>query len=478
MKNSNNSKLPDKIIVPEIFSNGNIVREKKIYHIKNWINGRIKTDLDIENNGFEGEGFVINKNGEPVIYNENLFIGLPETDKDIKKVSTNPDSENNLNKEIRNFLGNGLFYEKKVNITRELYLPCIETSFNKGYNIKELFIKIIQSYKELISFIESKNLLYTPLGNMPLYTKNIPNFGNNYYKYLFETRDGLDIAYFRGAGFQLHKGIENYKLAVYTYNKIRHLLPLFLVLSENSPFVDNEYRGNLSERTSTKCDWKMTGIPDAIDNNFLNHLQDWLNSTIKSVTPYYFAVRYPRIDIKTIENCSMDMVSDILIMCTLIDLYYRITERLKIAFLEKEKLPTKLFGKDNNSFVETNVIKENFHRSIRYGTNVKYSLLGEKEYSFKEYMDNLLTFIETIPSVFPEFVSNIFNITCQDPTKKIIGNIIDNGNLAEKTLKDFSLYKKNPINPIKINKEDIKKYLIKSAKHFSEQISKIIINNQ
>jgi gamma-glutamyl:cysteine ligase YbdK (ATP-grasp superfamily) len=137
--------------------------------------------------------------------------------------------------------------------------------------------------------------------------------------------------------------MENYELSVFVFNKIRHLLPFFSVLSQNSPFHEETFRGNLSERTASKFSWKMTGIPQGIDNNFLSDLQTWLNATIKSPTPYFYAVRYPRIDIKTIENCSMDMVSDVKLIIALIDIYYRLTEKLKMDFLDKNPLPKELF---------------------------------------------------------------------------------------------------------------------------------------
>jgi hypothetical protein len=87
----------------------------------------------------------------------------------------------------------------------------------------------------------------------------------------------------------------------------------------------------------------MVGIPDAIDENFYMHLQKWLDTTIKSVTPYYYAVRYPRVDIRTIENCSMDMVHDIGIMIMIMDIYYRATEKLRNHYISGDPLPQNIF---------------------------------------------------------------------------------------------------------------------------------------
>ena len=87
----------------------------------------------------------------------------------------------------------------------------------------------------------------------------------------------------------------------------------------------------------------MVGIPDTIDESFYEQLQVWLNSSIKSVTPYYYAVRYPRVDIRTIENCSMDMVHDVPLLICLIDLNYRLTEKLRTHYQSREPLPQDIF---------------------------------------------------------------------------------------------------------------------------------------
>ncbi len=152
----------------------------------------------------------------------------------------------------------------------------------------------------------------------------------------------------------------------------------------------------------------MTGIPESISTQFLSDLQRWLHATIKSVTPYYFAVRYPRVDIRTIENCSMDTVSDVPLMCALIDLYYRITEKLKLCYVGNAPLPRNLFGDNDHSAIETSVIRENYHRGIRFGTDATYSMLGDGNYSFREYLENLYEFVRDVPSVFPDFVKRAF----------------------------------------------------------------------
>ncbi|MDD2486906.1 MAG: glutamate-cysteine ligase family protein [Candidatus Gracilibacteria bacterium] len=465
------------VIVPEINHKGQLIKERRIYDTSHWVSGKINAtiDSDRQQNGFEGEGFVIDNEGSVMIYSEDRFIPIDEV-QCIETNSENGNSEQNLNSDISQNSENGLFSNGKAHISQELYLPCIEFSFDKGYGSKELFENIINTYSEIMGYLGNNGLLYLPSGNMPITTKNYPNLANEYYKYLFEARDGYDIAYFRGAGFQLHKEMDNYELAVYTYNKIRHLLPMFLTLSENSPLSNNEYHGNLSERISTKCDWKMTGIPESINNDFLSDLQRWLNSTIKTVTPYYFAVRYPRVDINTIENCAMDTVSDIPLMCALTDLYYRLTEKLKMTFVEGGALPREIFGDNDESGVETHVIRENYHRSIRYGTDVEFTILGNGNIGFKEYMGNVYRFIEDIPSIFPENISDEFGYSKTDATQSIINEIIDGGNLAEKTLKDLGIAKKMPINPISVNESEIRRYLLHMSENFRNQIN-LITNN-
>ena len=135
-----------------------------------------------------------------------------------------------------------MFANRIARFTRELYLPTGEISFNNGYTPQDMLGILIKSLQEFTKTLKQQGVMFLPLGNVPVTTLNIPNMSSPYYKYLFQERDGFDIASFRGQALQLHKGIEDKDLAIYTFNKIRHLLPYFLVLSANSPIHNNIYR--------------------------------------------------------------------------------------------------------------------------------------------------------------------------------------------------------------------------------------------
>ncbi len=131
-----------------------------------------------------------------MIFNGSGFQSA-ENVEDIRPICENPTSEETLNREIRGSSGNGVFGREIARISQELYLPCIEFSFNTGFGTDDLFRNILRAYGELDHYLSEKGLAYLPSGNMPVVTKNLPNLANEYYRYLFEIRDGYDIAYFR-----------------------------------------------------------------------------------------------------------------------------------------------------------------------------------------------------------------------------------------------------------------------------------------
>jgi gamma-glutamyl:cysteine ligase YbdK (ATP-grasp superfamily) len=166
-----------------------------------------------------------------------------------------------------------MFADRIAKFTRELYLPTGEISFNSGYTPEDMLQILLKTLQEFTKILKQQGAMFLPLGNMPVTTLDVQNMQSSYYGYLFNERDGKGIARFRGQALQLHKGIEDKDLAIYTFNKIRHLLPYFLVLSANSPIHNNVYSGNVSERTITKASWKMVGIPGSIDEHFFQDLQ-------------------------------------------------------------------------------------------------------------------------------------------------------------------------------------------------------------
>lgn len=463
-----------KIYVPSITHGSTELKKPQAFDISDWNSDGKKSTLD--DAWFEAEGFVINREGKPVVWGKSWFQEIPEKDEKILEVSRYPNWEDDINR-ILSENTRWLFRDKIVKVTQELYLPSIEISFNQWYSPTEMIRKVLLSFQELADSLEKYHVSFLPLGNLPVETPNVPNFANHYYEYLFNIRDGFDIVEFRGAALQLHKGIEDKHLAIYTFNKIRHLLPFFLALTGNSPFYNGRYRGNISERTSTKSSWKMVWIPDAIDDTFYKQLQEWLNVTIKSVTPYYYAVRYPRVDIRTIENCSMDMVHDVRVMIACFDLYYRITEKIREHYFSQEPLPESLFGNDSGCMVETNVIRENFHRAIRHWTKtqfarVKWPCNGQ---DIKSISEALLKWIQDTPTTVPtEVQKRLWICNNTDFTMYMLSDIIQNGNLWERTITQFGLQNDTIINPIHIPTKYLQEFMKTSADSFRAQVNDIL----
>lgn len=458
------------IHVPPIMHEWVTIKDWRSFDISDWVSWESTTAT--ENSWFEAEWFVVDQEWNPLVYGKSGFQRIPETDQDILDLARYPKGELDINNSLSMKL-EGLFQNKVAKITQELYLPSIEISFNKGYSPTEMIRKVLLSFRELGDGLEEYGASFVPLGNLPISTPNVPNFANHYYEYLFNIRDGYDIAEFRGAALQLHKGIQDKNLAIYIFNKIRHLLPFFLAISWNSPFHKGIFRGNVSERTSTKSLWKMVWIPDAIDETFYSQLQEWLNTTIKSVAPYYYAVRYPRVDIRTIENCSMDMVHDVRIMIACMDLYYRITEKLWEHFTSNNPLPEKIFGRDSGCMIETNIIRENFHRAIRWGTETKFALAWTEsgEQNLESLTQELLKWISNIPSTVPEDIQRKLRIPeSTDFSAYILSQIIKNWNLGERTIKDFGLKKWPVINPLAIPTPDLQQLMKSVADSFRTQI--------
>lgn len=466
----------ENIIVPQIEHNWKILKEEQVYTVKDWINWNVWKilDLNIESNWFEWEWFILDEKWDLVLYDKVFKTMKTQTDDYLNNLQYIWDNEESLNNSIKDFDSNSNFWKEEANITQELFLPAIEISFNKWYSVNEIFNKVIWSYADLIKYLESQNLTYFPWWNYPIEVRNINNYANEYYKYLFSERDGFHIGDFRWTWLQLHKMMDNYELSIYTFNKIRHLLPIFNILTQNSPIMNWLYKWNLSERTVSKYDWKMTWIPDTIDNNFILEMQDWLNSSIKTVTPYYYAVRYPRVDIKTIENAAMDTVSDVTILIAVMDLYYRITEKLKKDFIESNPLPKELFWIDTWTSIETNVIRENYNRGVRYWTQTKLHIFWQKDYNFWNLLDELFKYIEDIPSCIPNNMKlKLWFSNDIDITSNILFDVVKNWNLAEKTVKELwlTLYKWDSII---VNSEEIKKIMLEQSKTFSNQIKTII----
>jgi hypothetical protein len=460
------------ITIPAITDNWALLKPSRTFDISDW---QMPRENDPNNLWFESEWFVIDTEGNPLVFGNGWFQNIPTSPDEIERLSRYPSWEQEINT-ILSSRTQWVFRGKVARITQELYLPSIEISLDKGYAPRDLFRVIFQAFWELYDGLETSGALYLPSGNLPIETPNVPNFANSYYEYLFRERDGFDIADFRWAALQLHRWVEDQRMAVYTFNKIRHLLPFFLALTGNSPIHNNKFRWNVSERTSTKSAWKMTGIPDAIDDTFFSQLQEWLDTTIKSVTPYYYAVRYPRVDIRTIENCSMDMVDDVGIMVACMDLYYRICEKLKQHFLSGEDLPEGIFGKDSSCMVETNVIRENFHRSIRHGTKTRFAKVwwNSREQNFEALSQGLIEWIDDVPTIFPEYIANRLWIHGSDATRHILSQVLSGWNLWERTIKELWLNKDRIIHPQVIPTHILQQFMVERAQWFRDQVRQIL----
>lgn len=458
------------ITVPEVTHAWTLMKWKKEYDISDW-DWRNTSEANL---WFEAEGFMIDSEGYPIVYGKGWFQKIPKDIDELSAISLYPSWEEDVNNEIKHIAS--IYSNWVARITQELYMPSLEISLDKGYTPSELIRKAIESLRWLDGLAKSKDAYFLPLGNLPIHTENVPNLANEYYRYLFHVRDGFDIANFRWAALQIHKWMDDKNLAIYTFNKIRHLLPLFLSLAWNSPIHEWKYRWNISERTSTKSSWKMVGIPDTIDESFYEQLQVWLNSSIKSVTPYYYAVRYPRVDIRTIENCSMDMVHDLPVLVSLIDLNYRITEKLKFHYQERVSLPCDIFWEDSWCMVETNIIRENFNRATRLGTKTEFLQLGTGiTRTTKEILDSILDWVKDVPSIIPWDIQQWLWYTGTDMTPLVLGKVCNNWNLWEQTLAELWVDRNLSIlwTPRVIPEEVLRSHCLNVSQRFREQLQSI-----
>jgi len=476
----NNNNITD-IIIPSISIWWNVIKKAETYNVSNWQNWVISSiantlkDGGLTSSWIEIEYLPIGNDWIPRIVYEWKIIPLPTDTRFIKEIESYRNGEVDINRMISNFWeGENAFRDDEAFLSIELRRGTQELSFANGYNIKSFFRTLISTLGELDDFLGSQDLTMYLWWNMPYTAPNINNYSNKYYEYLIKVRDkNYNLWDHRWNWIQYHVAMENYNQAIYTYNNIRHILPLFLALWANSPFWDGEHRWFLSERMQTKAEIykEKTGIPEQINEDYLTHLQEQITKWIKTVTPFYYDIRYPRVDIKTLENCTPDTVNDIWLMFAMYDIYFRVAQKLKKNILDgtKNNLPSELFGQQevNNSHQEQ--LNNNMKQVNVEGTNANIQI-DNTNISVKETLEILLRWIEDIPCQLPDFIRTPLNIPNEtDATNYIISEILNNGNLAEKTLKDFGIKRrKNKI--IRPNLDEIKKYMHNSWIEFREQL--------
>jgi hypothetical protein len=161
----------------------------------------------------------------------------------------------------------------------------------------------------------------------------------------------------------------------------------------------------------------------------------------------------------------------------IMDIYYRATEKLRNHYISGDPLPQNIFWQDTNCMIETNVMRENFHRAIRKWTKTNLSILWNKnDTEFSLYINYILEWIESVPSIFPENIKiSLWIPSNTDGTKHIVNKIIRLGNLWEQSIRD--LWLKNTTNwwrSIHIPKTRIREYSIGIWKHFRQQVNSIL----
>lgn len=171
---------------------------------------------------------------------------------------------------------------------------------------------------------------------------------STHYRWLVE-RDGHDtLAALEGmSGLQMHVERINAENAVATARALAYCVPVFAGLAASSPIRDGRYAGNSSERLVTKLGMPLSGLPQTSALRDMAGTRAHLDAssrTLRSVSPGYYFVRLPRVELGTIENCVMDMVPDLPLASALMRLHVLLADRVSQAMLREETLPRELFG--------------------------------------------------------------------------------------------------------------------------------------
>ena len=94
------------------------------------------------------------------------------------------------------------------------------------------------------------------------------------------------------------------------------------------------FRGYNSERLQRKMGLPMNGVPPYLQDfkNYISYLEIFLgqasSDTIQNVSPGYYYLRLPRIELGTIELCACDTSPDLQLTLALFDLYTRVCKKI------------------------------------------------------------------------------------------------------------------------------------------------------
>lgn len=422
-------KVPKSITVPAIHSRtGELVRAGKTYHIGEW---RAEKPAAHPTYGMEAEGKILDHGGSHLAWDGEKFAKFP-TGAALEKYCRNAGSVASINAAIAKMVP--VYRDRVAKVTEELYKPDLEISMNGGHAAAKLFRDTAAAALGMMEFAEKHGGNFHPVGYSPFAAPDAPNLSTPYARYLIGERDGSILTEFRGAALQLHAAMEDVELAIFAFNGMRHLAPLFLALSANSPFRDGRYGGHASERTLRKRLWLQSGTHPAIDGNFFAHLQEYLDwGVAKSATPHYHPTRLPRVDIPTIEMCSADSVDDLPLTFALADLYFRSAHRMRLAHFEKKALPKSLFGIESS--LTTKVLDENLDQAARFGTRGQFVVSPDSRVSVRSQLERLFEWIDSRKGcecmVPAKYAALLGHAGSRDFTREVLTRTAELGNPAE-----------------------------------------------
>ncbi|HRI35598.1 MAG TPA: hypothetical protein PK765_00555 [bacterium] len=241
-------------------------------------------------------------------------------------------------------------------IAEEVSPHVVELNFDPG-PAQDFWRDYVVLQRDFFRACQGEGIEPLPFGLVPFANEeaarrrlreSVTSHPSMHYRWLVE-RDGLDtLASLEGmCGLQVHVERQNGENAVVTARTLAYCVPLFAGLAASSPIRDGRYAANASERIGIKLGMPLSGIPQAPALRDLASVRAHLDAsarTLRSVSPGYYFVRLPRVELATIENCTMDMVPDLSIASILMHLHVLISDRVAEAMLLGEPLPSHIFG--------------------------------------------------------------------------------------------------------------------------------------
>lgn len=415
------------IVVPPIHNNaGKLVKDARTYDVKKRVTAN-HVNIPSRFWWIEVEFFTMNEQWEYMVYTQDGYVPISQlTWEPLPRIERFPDAwDERLTSLLRSQNA------PDAQITTELWCGTQELAFSRGYEYPAFYRKTFEAIAALFHVLGNNNVYPIYQWTTIVPTQNINNFSNPYYEYLIKERDSnYWLSEFRWTGTQLHAEMDSYGMSLYVYNRLRSFLPYFLFLGSNSPIHNGAYNGNLSERIAQKIHifQDKTWIPPEISFTFLEELQWRIDSGVKSVTPYYRFLRYPRVCIKTLENCMPDSVDDLPTLLAMCDLYFRIIQKLKQDYIEwSDSLQETWLLQPSSAWMNASI--ESVLRKGNKGVI--------HDMPIQVFTEKLLDRLEDIPTTLDANMLRSLWYKDTDFLAAHLGFALANWNLAQQTLKEL-----------------------------------------